>query len=90
MGIKITLIKSHSGSSERQLATLFGLGIRKFGDTKILKDTPDIRGMIFKLQHLLRQEQVQEDPKARKRLKPRHIRQRDAARAKAQLAAKGK
>ena len=83
MGIKVTLWKSHSGSNERQLGTLVGLGLRKIGDTKVLKDTPSIRGMVFKVKHLIHTETVKEDPQARKRLKPRSVRLRDAARAKA-------
>jgi large subunit ribosomal protein L30 len=90
MGLKVTLFKSHSGANERQLATLTGLGLKKLGDFKILKDTPDIRGMVFKVKHLVQHELVQEDPPAKKRLKPRHIRLRDAARAKAAQAAKKK
>ena len=83
MGIKVTLWKSHSGSNERQLATLVGLGLRKIGDTKLLMDTPAIRGMVFKVKHLIHTETVKEEPKKRKRLKPRKIRLRDDARAKA-------
>lgn len=90
MGIKVRLFRSHSGSNERQVATLVGLGLKKLGDVRILKDTPSIRGMVFKVKHLLEQETVKEDPKARKRLKPRAIRLRDAARAKAEAAAKKK
>jgi len=82
MGIKVTLWKSHSGSNERQLATLVGLGLRKIGDTKLLKDTPAIRGMVFKVKHLIHQETVKDEPAARKRLKPRKIRLRDARRAR--------
>ncbi len=83
MSIKVTLWKSHSGSNERQLATLTGLGLRKIGDTRILQDTPAIRGMVFKVQHLIHQEEVKEAAPKRKRMKPRAIRLRDAARAKA-------
>ena len=88
MGIKVTLWKSHSGSDERQVATLVGLGLRKIGDTKLLKDTPSIRGMVFKVKHLIHQETVTEEPKGRKRLKPRKIRLRDARRAREQKEAK--
>jgi large subunit ribosomal protein L30 len=84
MGIKVTLWKSHSGSNERQLATLVGLGLKKIGDSRLLKDTPSIRGMVFKVKHLIHQETVKEEPKTRKRMKPRKIRLRDAARAKAE------
>lgn len=81
MGIKIKLVKSFAGASERQLATIAGLGLRKFGQERLLKDTPAIRGMIFKVQHLVSQEVVNEEPKLRERRKPRKIRVRDAARA---------
>ena len=45
MGIKIKLIKSVSGSDLWQRATVTGLGLKKFGDERLLKDTPAIRGM---------------------------------------------
>lgn len=83
MGLKIKLVKSVSGSNERQRATVTGLGLKKFGDERLLKDTPEIRGMIFKVQHLVTHEVVKEEPVLRKRLKPRAVRNRDAARAKA-------
>jgi large subunit ribosomal protein L30 len=88
MGLKVTLFKSHSGSNERQVATLLGLGLRKIGDTRLLKDTPSIRGMIFKVQHLITNEVVKEEPKLRKRMKPRVIRMRDARRAREAKASK--
>jgi large subunit ribosomal protein L30 len=88
MGLKIKLVKSYAGASERQLRTIRGLGLRKFNQERILKDTPEIRGMIFKVQHLVAHEVVKEEPKLRKRIKPYKIRARDAARAKAEKAAK--
>lgn len=86
MGIKVKLIKSHSGSSERQLGTITGLGLTKFGSERLLKDTPAIRGMLKKVLHLVSFEVVKEEPKVTPRQKPRKIRVRDAARAKAQAA----
>ena len=83
MGIKVTLIKSKSGSDERQLATLVGLGLKKLGSSRLLKDTPSIRGMVFKVKHLVHSEITQESPPATKRRKPRKVRLRDLARAKA-------
>jgi len=82
MGIKVKLMKSFSGAQERQKQTVFGLGLRKINDVKLLKDTPQIRGMIFAVKHLVHHELVKEEPKVARR-KPRHIRNRDAARAKA-------
>ena len=82
MGIKVKLVKSHSGASERQVATIVGLGLKKFGSEKLLKDTPAIRGMINKVRHLVSHEVVKDEPKVRARQKPRAVRVRDAARAK--------
>lgn len=83
MGIKITLVKSSSSSSARQLATIKGLGLGKFGSGRILKDTPAIRGMLAKVRHLVSFETVREEPAVSARQKPRKIRVRDAARAAA-------
>ncbi len=83
MGIKVKLVKSHSGASERQVATIVGLGLKKFGSEKLLKDTPAIRGMIDKVRHLVDHEIVKDEPKVRVRTKPRAVRLRDAARAAA-------
>jgi large subunit ribosomal protein L30 len=83
MGLKIKLIKSYAGASETQMATIRGLGLVKFGQEKLLKDTPEIRGMVFKVQHLVAHEIVSENPKATTRRKPRKIVRRDRARAKA-------
>jgi len=83
MGIKVKLVKSHSGASSRQVATIVGLGLKKFGSEKLLKDTPAIRGMINKVRHLVDHEIVKDEPKVRVRTKPRAVRLRDAARAAA-------
>lgn len=83
MGLKVTLIKSPSSASAQQVATVKGLGVWKFGSQKLLKDTPAIRGMLDRVQHLVKFEVVKEEPKTRTRTKPRKIRARDAARAKA-------
>ena len=83
MGIKVKLVKSHSGASERQVATIVGLGLKKFGSEKLLKDTPAIRGMIDKVRHLVEHEIVKDEPNVRARTKPRAVRVRDAARAAA-------
>jgi large subunit ribosomal protein L30 len=82
MGLKITLTKSFAGASDTQMRTIRGLGLKKFGQTRVLQDTPEVRGMVFKLQHLVSHEVVAEEPKLRKRMKPYKIRARDAARAK--------
>ena len=83
MGIKIKLIKSPSSASAKQVGTVKGLGVWKFGSERLLKDTPAIRGMLDKVRHLVAFEIVKDEPKTRVRAKPRKIRVRDAARAKA-------
>jgi large subunit ribosomal protein L30 len=67
-----------------QLATITGLGLKKFGDERLLQDTPAVRGMVNKVRHLVTAETVQGDAPKTARRKPRKIRVRDAARAKAQ------
>ncbi|MGQ0504476.1 MAG: 50S ribosomal protein L30 [Myxococcaceae bacterium] len=83
MGLKIKLVKSFAGASDTQLRTIAGLGLRKFGQERLLKDTPAIRGMVFKVKHLVAHEIVKDEPKAKARRKPRKIVQRDLSRAKA-------
>ena len=82
MALKVKLTKSYAGSSVDQLATIDSLGLKKFGDERLLKDTPAIRGMVNKVRHLVTAETVAgEAPKATRR-KARKIRVRDAARAR--------
>tara|TARA_B100002019_G_C21092261_1_gene509239 strand:+ start:566 stop:751 length:186 start_codon:yes stop_codon:yes gene_type:complete len=54
----VTLLKSHIGCTERQIACVKGLGLRKRMTSKSLKDTPEVRGMIRKVQHLVKVEEV--------------------------------
>ncbi|CAM3680998.1 50S ribosomal protein L30 [Corallococcus sp. ZKHCc1 1396] len=88
MALKVKLMKSFSGSSEDMLATIRGLGLKKFGDERLLKDTPAVRGMVFKVKHLVSLETVSQEAPAPKRRKPRKIVARD--RALERLAAKAK
>ena len=82
MALKIKLVKSFAGASASQLATIEGLGLKKFGQERLLKDTPANRGMVFKVKHLVTQEVVSEEAPAPARRKPRKIVRRDQARAK--------
>jgi large subunit ribosomal protein L30 len=83
MALKIKLVKSFSGSSEDMVAAIRGLGLKKFGDERLVKDTPSNRGMVFKVKHLVSSEVVSQEAPAPKRRKPRKIAVRDRARAKA-------
>jgi large subunit ribosomal protein L30 len=88
MALKVKLTKSFSGSSEDQISTIRSLGLKKFGDERLLQDTPAVRGMVNKVRHLVTSETVQGDAPKPSRRKPRKIRARDAARARAAQAAK--
>jgi large subunit ribosomal protein L30 len=54
--IRITQIGSPLGRPDVQRATLIGLGLNKLHRSRELEDTPAVRGMIAKVQHLVRVE----------------------------------
>lgn len=56
--ITFTLIKSSIGSTEKVRATLIGLGLTKLNKTITRKDTPEMRGMLAKVGHLVRIKEV--------------------------------
>jgi len=45
--------RSPIGSMPKTRATLRALGLRKIGDTNVLPDRPEIRGMIARVPHLI-------------------------------------
>jgi len=55
--VTITQVKSGIGSTKKIRATLVGLGLTRMQKTVTRKDTPEIRGMIKKVQHLVRVEE---------------------------------
>jgi len=54
--VTITQIGSPIGRRKDQRQTLVGLGLNKIHRTRTLEDTPSVRGMINKVQHLVRVE----------------------------------
>ena len=56
--VKVTLTKSKIGSTNKIRATLVGLGLTRREKTIIRKDTPEIRGMLRKVEHLVAVEEV--------------------------------
>ncbi len=52
--MKITQYKSKNGSDQRQLDTLRSLGLRRIGQVVEVDDTPQSRGMIHRVRHLVR------------------------------------
>jgi large subunit ribosomal protein L30 len=51
--VRVTLMKSPVGFNRKQLLVVRGLGLRRIRQTVELKDTPDTRGMIHKVRHLV-------------------------------------
>jgi large subunit ribosomal protein L30 len=54
---KVTQIKSKNGSNQRQLDTLRSLGLRRIGHTVEVKDSPQARGMLHRVRHLVKVEE---------------------------------
>ncbi len=56
--VRVTQIASGLGRKPGQIGTLIGLGLNKMRSTRELEDTPSVRGMIRKVAHLLRVEEL--------------------------------
>lgn len=56
--LKITQVRSDIGRPEDQRQTLKALGLRRIRHTVVHNDTPQIRGMVRKVIHLIRVEEV--------------------------------
>ncbi|SJZ87181.1 LSU ribosomal protein L30P [Trichlorobacter thiogenes] len=52
--LEITLVKSTIGATEKQCAVVRGLGLRRLHQTVSLVDTPETRGMVNKINHMLK------------------------------------
>ena len=57
--IKVTLLKSSIGNRKNQKENLKGLGLKKINGSRILDNTPSVRFMIQKVQHLVRIETIE-------------------------------
>ena len=51
--LKVTLLKSTIGFNRTQAKTVQGMGLRRLRHTVELPDTPETRGMIHKVRHLV-------------------------------------
>ena len=56
--LKITQIKSKNGATKRQIANLESLGIRKLHQTVEVELTPVTKGMVEKVLHLFKVEEI--------------------------------
>jgi large subunit ribosomal protein L30 len=52
--LRVTQFKSRNGSDKSQVDTLRSLGLRRIGHTVEVKDSPQTRGMLHKVRHLVR------------------------------------
>ena len=52
--MKVEQIGSPIGRQKKQRATLIGLGLNKMNRSRELQDTPEVRGMIRTVQHLIK------------------------------------
>lgn len=55
--LKITLLRSHIGQTKAVRAVLNGMGLTRREKTVVLKNTPEIRGMVSKVAHMLKVEE---------------------------------
>ncbi len=55
--IRVTLVKSVHGRLKNHRACVSGLGLRRIGHTVEVEDTPSVRGMLNKVNYLVRVEE---------------------------------
>ena len=56
--VKVTQVKSRNGADKRQRDTLRSIGVRRIGHTVEQKDTPQLRGMVHAVRHLVKVEEA--------------------------------
>jgi len=57
--LRITWVKSAIGYSQRQKDTIRALGLRRLGDRVEKEDSPSLRGMVQKVSHLVKVEEIE-------------------------------
>ncbi len=68
--LRITWVKSSIGYAEDQKVTVRTLGLRRLNQTVEQDDNPAIRGMVHKVRHLVRVEEVEADEAQTERAEP--------------------
>ena len=56
--LKVTQVRSVVGSKQTHKRTVRALGLKRIRDSRVHEDTPQIRGMVRKVQHLVQAEEV--------------------------------
>jgi large subunit ribosomal protein L30 len=57
--LKVTQVRSVIGSKQGHKRTVRALGLKRIRDSRVHGDTPQIRGMVHKVQHLVQVEEVE-------------------------------
>jgi large subunit ribosomal protein L30 len=57
--LKVTQVRSAIGTKPKHRGTLRALGLRRLGQSNVLPDRPEIRGMIARVPHLVEVEEVE-------------------------------
>ncbi len=52
--VKVTLVRSPVGTKSDHRATVLGLGLKRMHQSRVLEDTPAVRGMITKVAYLVK------------------------------------
>ncbi len=60
MKLQITLMKSPIACLQKQIDTVKALGLRKIGQTVVKEDNAAVRGQIFRVQHMVKVEEIKE------------------------------
>lgn len=58
--LRITWVRSTIGYPKDQRATIEALGLKRLNDTVVQPDTPAIRGMVTKVKHLVKVDEIEE------------------------------
>jgi large subunit ribosomal protein L30 len=58
--LKVTQVRSVIGSKQNHKRTVRALGLKRIRDSRVHQDTPQIQGMLHKVRHLVRVEEVDE------------------------------
>jgi large subunit ribosomal protein L30 len=58
--LRVTQVRSEIGSKPKHRGTLRALGLRRLGQSNDLPDRPEIRGMLARVPHLVKVEEVRE------------------------------
>jgi len=60
MSLKVKLVRSMSGHTEKHRETLRGMGLTRLGKERILQDSPSVRGMIKTVEYLIEWSETKE------------------------------